>query len=1027
MKNFFEFFAKRHTLANLVTIMTILLGLHSLSTIKRDLFPEVDFGELTITTVYPGASPEDVELNVTNNLEDEIREVAGLDWITSFSMENISVVYVRIDPDERDQEKVKREIRDAIDRVTDFPDEVTEAPLVTEWTTDIFPVIEVGLSGDIPYTELRELARRLEKDLKNLPGVASLDKFGYLEREVHIEVNPKAMKDYHVSLREVMMAIAARNVRATGGSFESYTAEKKVVTLAQFDDVMEVKDVIVRTTFDGPIIRIRDLAEVKDDFEEERVRSRMNGKQAISFLVNKKGSADVIRTVDEVKALVESLNGTLPEGVEILYADDQSYYVRNRLQIVGTNGLIGLSLVLLMLSCFLSLRSAFWVALGIPVTLLGVIFLMPVANVFIEVVSLAVLVQVIGIIVDDGIIVAENIHKYRERGYPPLKAAVEGIHEVFWPVVTTIVTTFVAFAPMLFMTGMMGKFVRVVPIVMSLALFITLFEVVVALPAHVIWGLRDNGSSKDRTARSWFNVVRRFYKASMRIVLKLRYLYIFVSIVLLAFSLWYAVTYMDFVLFPSDAADTFYMLVVVPTGSSLQHTADKVAELEAIIQQLPDGELNSFTSRIGNQGNFQLGENENWAIVRVNLTPYAERSRVADDIVEELRGKTDQLEGFESLVYYIDAGGPPVGRPVTIRVVGTDNAMRRALADSVVSFMSSMDGVKDIDRDDKPGKDQVQINIRFDRLARVGLTVADIAQTVRVAFDGDVVTSVRFGDEDVDFRVKLSERARENPYYLRELLIPNPQGRLIPLKDVATLETGPGPSNYYHFDGERAITVTSDVDKGVATPLTVSNTVVDHFDLQKDWPGMRFIVGGEAQEMDESMRSLFQAFIIAVLGIYFILILLFNSPTQPFIVMSSIPFGIMGVIAAFAVHGQDLGFIAMMGTIGLSGVVVNDSLVLVNHINRLREQSPDQRVSDIVAQGATDRLRAVLLTSLTTVAGVLPLAYGIGGSDPFIAPMVLALGWGILLATPITLGMIPCLYLVRDDIARIFGFFKRSK
>jgi multidrug efflux pump subunit AcrB len=1021
MKSIFKFFAERHTLANLVTIMTILLGLHALSSIKRDLFPEVDFGELTITTVYQGASPEDVELNVTNKLEDEIREVSGLDWVSSFSMENISVVYVRVDPDEKDQEKVKREIRDAIDRVTELPPEVNEAPLVTEWTTDKLPVIEVGLSGDIPYAELRELAKRLEKDLKNLSGVASLEKFGYLEREVHIEVNPKAMKDYHVSLREVMMAIAARNVRATGGSFESYTDEKKVVTLAQFDDVMEVKDAIVRTTFDGPIIRIRDLAKVTDDFEEERVLSRMEGKPAISFLVNKKGSADVIRTVNGVKELVESFNSTLPDGVEVLYADDQSYYVRNRLKIVGTNGLIGLSLVLVMLACFLSIRSAFWVALGIPVTLLGVIFLMPVANVYLDVISLAVLVQVIGIIVDDGIIIAENIHKYRERGASPLQAAVEGIHEVFWPVMTTIITTFVAFAPMFFMSGMMGKFVKVVPIVMSLALFITLFEVVVALPAHVIWGLKDNGKgSKDRTARSWFNGVRRFYKASMRIVLRLRYVFIMVSIILLAISLWYAVNYMDFVLFPSDAADTFYLLVELPTGSSLQHTSDKVAELEAVIAELPDEELTSYVVRIGNQGNFQLGENENWAIVRVNLSPYAARSRVADDIVEGLREKTDQLEGFESVVYYIDAGGPPVGRPVTIRIAGTDNDVRTALADSVVALMTSMVGVKDIDRDDKPGKDQVQINIKFDRLARVGLTVADIAQTVRVAFDGDIVTSVRYGDEDIDFRVMLSEKARENPRYLRELLIPNPQGRLIPLKDVATLETGPGPSNYYHYDGERAITVTSDVVQDIASPLTISNAVVDNFDLENDWPGMRFVVGGEAQEMDESMRSLFQAFIIALLGIYFILILLFNSLTQPFIVMSAIPFGVMGVIAAFALHGQDLGFIAMMGVIGLSGVVVNDSLVLVNHINRLRRESPDRSISDIVAQGATDRLRAVLLTSLTTIAGVLPLAYGIGGSDPFIAPMVLALGWGIMMATPITLGMIPCLYLIGEDFRRPF-------
>jgi multidrug efflux pump subunit AcrB len=483
---------------------------------------------------------------------------------------------------------------------------------------------------------------------------------------------------------------------------------------------------------------------------------------------------------------------------------------------------------------------------------------------------------------------------------------------------------------------------------------------------------------------------------------------------------------MDFVLFPAEAADTFYLLIEVPTGSSLRHTADKVKELEELVAEIPDDELGAYTSRIGSQGNFSLGENENWAIIRVNLTPFAARSRTADEIVEELRTKTDALEGFSHIVYYIDAGGPPVGRPVVIRVVGSDDDVRTVLADSVVAYLESMEGVKDIDRDDKPGKDQMQINIRYDRLARVGLTVADIAQNVRVAFDGDVVSSVRYGDEDVDFRVKLSEKARKNPRYLRDLLIPNPRGRLIPLRDVATFETGPGPSNYYHFDGERAITVTSDYVRGEATPTEIADAVLDHFNLESDWNGMRFVVGGEAQEMQESMQSLFQAFIIAVLGIYFILILLFDSATQPFVVMSAIPFGVMGVIIAFALHGKDIGFLAMMGTIGLSGVVVNDSLVLVNHVNRLRRENPGKAIRDIVAKGSGDRLRAVLLTSLTTVAGVLPLVYGIGGSDPFITPMVMALGYGILFATPLTLGVIPCLYVVQEDIKRIFRWLRRA-
>jgi multidrug efflux pump subunit AcrB len=1020
MKNFFKFFAERHLLATLVTVMTILLGLSALTRIKRDMFPRVDFGELTITTVYEGAAPEDVELNVTNKLEEELKEVAGIDRMTSFSMENISVINVVIEPDERDQPGVKREIRDAVDRVTDFPVEVTEAPLITEWTTSIFPVIEVGLSGDIPYTKLREFAKQLERRLKRLPGVASLEEFGYRDREIKVEVSPAAMQSYQVPLREIMLAVAARNIRSTGGSFESYTSEKKVVTLAQFQNPLEVGDVIVRTTFDGPLVRIKDLALVKDDFEDERVMSRMNGKSAISYFVNKKESADVIRTVDDIKGLLASMREELPEGVEVLYSYDQSYYVRNRLHVVLINGAIGLTFVLLMLASFLSARSAFWVAMGIPVTVLGVIFLMPIFDTYLDIVTLAVLIQVIGIIVDDGIIIAENIHQHRERGAPPLKAAVDGIHEVFWPVLTTIITTFIAFAPMFFMTGMMGKFVFAVPLVVCMALFLTLIHSVIALPAHLIVGIRDNGGeSARRSARGWFLSVKRFYKKSMRPVLKLRYFFLFISLLMLVAAVWFGFNYMDFVLFPTEAADTIYMLIELPTGSSLAATSDKIRELEALVAQLPKHEVSSFISRVGSQGGFAAGENENWAVIRLNLSPFAKRSRVADEIAEELRSKTDSLSDFH-IVYYVDAGGPPVGRPVTIRVVSSDDDIRKQLADSVVTFMAQLEGVRDIDRDDKPGKDQIRIAIDYDKLARVGLTVADIAQNVRIAYDGQVVTSVRYGDEDVDFRVQLQEEARKSPRFLRELLIPNQQGRLIALKDVARLETGPGPSNYYHLDGDRAITITSDFVKRVTTPVKITNTVVAHFDLADNWPGARFVIGGEAEETQESVNSLIRAFSIAIIGIYFVLILLFNSPIQPFIVMTAIPFGIVGVIVAFALHGKDLGFLAMMGLIGMTGVVVNDSLVLVNHINVLRRKNPHAPIKEIVAQGAGDRLRPIILTTLTTVVGLLPLAYGIGGSDPFIAPMALALGYGILFATPITLGVIPCLYVVREDIRRIF-------
>ena len=412
---------------------------------------------------------------------------------------------------------------------------------------------------------------------------------------------------------------------------------------------------------------------------------------------------------------------------------------------------------------------------------------------------------------------------------------------------------------------------------------------------------------------------------------------------------------------------------------------------------------------------------ENFGFLSVNLTPFAKRSRTADEIVEDLRSGSDRLDGYDKIIYHIESGGPPVGKPVTLRVVGSDDTLRTQLADSVVAFLASLEGVKDIERDDKLGKQQVEIKINYERLARLGLTVADVAQNARIAYDGEVVTSVRYGDEDVDFRVMLEESVRQREDYLRRLLIPNRQGRLIPLSEVASFETGPGPSTYRHFNGERAITIEADVLKGTTTPVGATNAVLRRFNLDRDFPGTRFVVGGEAMETQESMMSLARTFILAIIGIYFLLILLFNSVTQPFLVMIAIPFGAVGVIVAFALHGQPFGFVALLGFIGLAGVVVNDSLVLVSHLNDLRKGRPDEPLLNLVAEGTADRLRPIIMTTLTTVSALIPLAYGFGGSDPFMAPMALALGYGLLCATPLTLILVPCLYVIGQDVLRLFG------
>ncbi len=1023
MKTFFRFFAERHKLATLITIMTVMLGFSTLVGIKRDIYPHVDFGMMSIMTRYPGASPEDVELNVTNKIEEELKSVTGIDKTTSISVENVSAIIVTIDIDANDQDDIKNKIREAVGRVTDLPPEVIESPEVTELNSGLMDIIEVGLSGDVPYRQLREQARLLDKKLKNIPGVSRLDKFGYRAREIKIEVSPEAATNYQVPLREIIAAIRSRNIRGTTGSFESYTSEKNLVTLAQFQNPLEVGDVIVRSTFDGPAIKVNDLAVVRDDFEDERVTSRLNGKEAISFLVFISETADAIRTCDAIKDLVAKERETLPEEIEILHINDESRYVRDSFDVVLSNGWIGLLLVLVLLTVFLNFRMAFWVALGIPVALLGTIFLLPVFGMYLDTITLSGMILVIGIIVDDAIIIAENIARRREKGDAPIDAAVEGIREVFRPVVTTILTTFLVFAPMFFMPGLFGKYIIPIPLAITLALFISLGEAMVALPAHLMPGLRRQ--SPGATDHGWFDALRDHYRLAMTKVLRFRYLLVALFVVMLAGSMWYAGNNIKFILFPSDQADTFYMFVELPTGTTLEATSDKLREIEDMIADLPEEELASFNTRIGANYSeiFVMAESENYAAIKVRLTPFSERSRNADQIIEDLRRQTDPVEGVEEIVYHVESGGPPVGKPINLRIVGSDDVVREGLTDSIQAFLAAMPGVKDISRDDKPGKDQVEIQIDYDRLSRLGLTVADVAQNVRIAYDGEVVTSVRYGDEDVDFRIMMQEKARKRLDYLTELAIPNRQGRLIPLSEVARLATGPGPSDYRHYDGERTVTIEADVDIDISTPLEVTDAVFAQFDVDRDWPGMQIGIGGEAFETEESVAGLFRTFIIAIIAIYFLLVILFNSFSQPLLVMVAIPFGITGVIVAFGLHGEPFSFMAIMGIIGLSGVVVNDSLVMVSHINDLKQQRKDESITAVVAEGTADRLRAVILTTLTTVVALLPLAYGIGGTAVFMAPMALSLGWGLLFATPLTLILVPSLYMVGQDLGRLF---KRS-
>jgi len=1020
MGKLIRFFAERHKLAWMVTLLIIGLGASTLTHIKRSQYPNVDMGQLVISTYYPGASPEDVELNVTNKIEDELSGVTGLKNVSSISSENVSIITVNLEADLSDVQKTKDEIREAVGRVSDLPKEITDSPRVIEITTKIFPIIEVGLAGEIPYTELRETARNFETKLKEVPGVSNVERFGYLDREIRIETIPEKLQEYQIAIEEVIAAIQGRNIRATGGTLESYTSERNVVTLAEFRDPKEVEEVVIHSTYEGPLIKVKDVAQVVDDFEPVTVESRLMKRPAISFIVEKGENADILRTTDAIKDLIAAQEDYLPEGTEFVIRYDISKNVRNQFDIVRKNGAFGLVFVFLVLAVFLNWRVSLWVAMGVPIAVLGTIFLLPLFDVHLDSITLTAMIIVVGIIVDDAIIISENIYHRREEGDSPLDAAVNGLVEVWMPVLTTVLTTFLAFAPMFFMPGMMGKFVIVIPLTVSLALFVSLVEGFFALPAHLIPGLKRHKGGKGKRRFDILETLVCVFRGPLRLFLRLRYVMTLLFICVLAGAVFYAANFMQFVLFPAEGADRFWGRVELPTGASLQATSDIMANIEKIIAELPEGEVASYGARIGAWQDLVSLERENYGSIMVDLTPFSQRERTADVIVEEVRSKAEQLKGVASINFEIDSGGPPTGRPVTIRVVGADDKMRLRLADSVLARLEMIEGVVDLVRDDIPGKEQIELDIDYESLARVGLNVAAIANNVRIAYDGELVTSVRYGHEDVSFRVTFPKTDRQNLETLRSLPIPNNRGRLIELGEVVELRQGPGPSSFHHYQGERSITITADVIQDKVTAKDATLSAIRSFDLDRDFPGMRLVVGGETEETMESMQGLMIAFIFGIVGIYFLLVLLFDSFFQPIFVLLAVPFGLIGVIVAFALHSTPLSFLAMIGTVGLIGVVVNDSLVLVDRLNSMRRKDPDMSPLDLVINGTCRRFRPIVLTTLTTAAGLLPLAYGLGGADVYMGPMALALGYGILFATPLTLVLVPCLYLISLDIGRLF-------
>ena len=1036
MDSILDFLVRQKKFALVFSLAFIAIGVLSVVGMQRDQFPAVDFEILAVTTAYPGASPEDVEKSVTNVIENELLSVSGIKEITSTSREGISSIIVTLEADLKDVTTVKNDVRNAVNRVKSFPEEVADLPQVLDFNITEFPIITINIDGaNSDYALARQITDDLETALLKIKGVASIDKNGYLKSEIQIKVDPIKLDKYNISINEVISAISTRNARFTVGGNNQESLEKNIVILSEFQSIDEIKDVVIKSSFDGPVIRLDDIANVFRGEEEETSITRVNGTKGFVLQIKKQDQADIIRTVKRVRERVSELQGNYPDNIDIFYTDDSSEAVENRLNIIIKNGYIGLALVLVVLGVFLSLKTAFWVAVSIPVTLLGTVFGLGLTGNTINLISLSGFILVLGIVVDDSIIIAESIHHYKSKGGDLYKNVVMGLKRVIMPVVTTIISTMLVMSSFFLMSGILGKFIYILPVVVIFALGISFLEITFALPAH----LSTNKVEKQRT---WFIPVENFYNRFMRYALRWRYLIVPLFIALLVYTSFFAFKNIPFNLFPSRGATVIFANIEAPNGSSAAYTENIVIDVENIIVNEIGEDLDSFTSTIGSYFT-------NVANIEIALTPTSDRERTAEDMEEKLKALVENVEGAEKINISLLRPGPPQGEDIEITLVAENDAQRNLAADRVEEILKSIDGVDNINRNDEIGKPRIETVLDFDEMARLGVDYQSVYRHLRTAFSGSYVTDVTIAGKEEDVRIYIgNEDYTEN--FIKNTTVKNRQGNSIPMSQFSTLREIEGEPDYNHFDGDRSIKLTASIADGRPTkkPSGVdqnqnfagdqsmkrgpppSKTAILAITLKElnapvDFPQVSIITSGGAQESIESLQDFLRAFVVAIIGIFLLLAILFNSYSQPMLVLAAVPFSLIGVVWAFYFHGEPLSFFALTGSLALMGVIVNDSLVMVSHLNYIKEKSAALEDKIVwIARGSRDRLRAVVLTTLTTMAGVLPLAYGIGGTDVFLQPMVLALGYGLIFGTFLTLILLPCMYLMNYDFINMLGRIK---
>lgn len=1036
MKKLIGYFIKFPVAVNVLIFAFVIFGIIGVISLKSSFFPLVDSQLIRINLFYPGASPSEMEEGVVLKIEDNLKGIVGVERVTSISQENTATINVETEKG-KDIDVVLSEVKNAVDRVPSFPSGM-EPPVIAK-VENIRPTISLTLSGDnIPLKTLKQYARDVENDIRGIPGISQVSISGFPEEEIAISVRENDLRAYNLSFQEVASAVSRTNILITGGNIK--TSEEDYLIRARNRSYYgnELYNVIVRAEPNGNVIRLKDVADVEDTWSETPERIFYNGKKAINITVNNTNNEDLIASADDVKAYLDKFNQQ-HDNVELNISSDRSITLNQRTQLLIENAIAGVLLVLLFLAVFLNARLAFWVAFGIPISFFGMFILAAQMGVTINVLSLFGMIIVIGILVDDGIVIGENIYHHYEMGKSPIRAAVDGTLEVLPPVVSALLTTMIAFSTFFFLDGRIGEFFGEVSTVVILTLSVSMIEALIILPAHVAHSKalqRENRKPNkvnlffiklNQGADKYLNAFRdKYYVPYLRFFLKHKLLGFAIPIALLIISIGVmqgGIVGTSF--FPRIASDSVTINLKMPQGTNEKITDSIITSIEKKVWEVnAQYDIKDFDNESVVQNVIKgIGPGTSNARLTVNLLPGELRGDLASqEITNKIRNKVGRVFGVESLTF--GSGGNFGGSPVAVSLLGNNITELKAAKEELKAELTTNPILKDISDNDPAGIKEVQIQLK-DKAYMLGLNLQGVMGQIRSGFFGFQAQRFQRGQDEIKVWVRYKRDNRSSIKNLDDMWINTPSGSRVPFSEIADYHIERGDVAINHLEGKREIQVTADLKSIDDSASDVLNDIKARImpAISSKYPTVTALYEGQNRQAAKTVNSARYVSIIILILIYVVIAFTFRTYSQPLLLILMIPFSLIGVVFGHFVHGFMINILSWLGIIALLGIMVNDGLVLIGKFNGyLREGMP---FNEALVQAGKSRFRAIFLTSVTTIAGLAPLLFETSRQAQFLKPMALSISYGIGIATVLTLVFLPLMLSVSNSI-KVFVKWMRT-